>query len=115
MPAPTSLNSGACSRSCTGQPFCASASAAASPPMPPPTMSTCPEFSAIVSTLSVTPLRTPASGRPAHRLALPVLPGAIRILGRHPQRIGDLARGEEADRAEDCRLDLLPRVVLGAY
>jgi hypothetical protein len=35
MPAPISLNSGACSNSHTAKPFCASASAAARPPIPP--------------------------------------------------------------------------------
>src|SRR5579872_3814953 len=38
IPAPTSLNSGACSSTSDGYPRAASASAAASPPIPPPTM-----------------------------------------------------------------------------
>src|SRR5258706_9683571 len=40
MPAPISPNCGACSRTTERQPFLASASAAARPPMPPPAMST---------------------------------------------------------------------------
>ena len=40
MPAPISLNSGACSSTCTGMPLRDSASAADNPPMPPPTTRT---------------------------------------------------------------------------
>ena len=49
MPAPISLNSGACSISCEAIPLRASASAAASPPMPPPTMRTCWSFQLFIS------------------------------------------------------------------
>src|SRR5437763_759431 len=40
MPAPISLNSGACSMTCDGTPLRDSASAAPRPPIPPPTIST---------------------------------------------------------------------------
>ena len=49
MPAPISLNSGACSMSCEGIPLRDSASAAASPPMPPPTMMTCRSFQLLMA------------------------------------------------------------------
>ena len=48
MPAPISLNSGACSSTCTGMPLRDSASAVASPPMPPPTTSTGASFAVML-------------------------------------------------------------------
>src|SRR5579885_3755420 len=44
MPAPISLNSLACSMTCEGMPWPASAIAVVSPPMPPPTIRTCSDF-----------------------------------------------------------------------
>ena len=49
MPAPISLNSDACSMTCDGMPLRASAKAAASPPIPPPTIRTCWSFQLLMA------------------------------------------------------------------